>query len=169
MKTDLDKVKGIGHKSKGAPQLNPPEMVVPQERMDTDMPGYAWDLLPYRNKPLDLYRAHFWHAEFNHDLRTPFAAIYTSLGCKFKCDFCMINIVNRVDNAEGTVSAASPNMRFWSPSFMLGEFDKLAQMGVETIRVSDEMFFLNKNYYEPLAEGIGRAPATNSGCGLIRN
>ncbi len=154
LKTGLDKVKGIGHKSNGAPQLNAPEMVVPQERMDADLPGYAWDLLPYRQKPLDLYRAHFWHAEFNHDLRTPFAAIYTSLGCKFKCDFCMINIVNRVDNGEGVVSSASPNMRFWSPGFIAGEFDKLAKMGVETIRVSDEMFFLNKNYYEPLLTTI---------------
>jgi radical SAM superfamily enzyme YgiQ (UPF0313 family) len=154
LKTGLDQIKGIGHKANGAPQLNAPEMVVPHERMDIDLPGYAWDLLPYRKKPLDLYRAHFWHAEFNHDLRTPFAAIYTSLGCKFKCDFCMINIVNRVDNAEGTVSSASPNMRFWSPGFILGEFEKLAAMGVETIRISDEMFFLNKNYFEPLLNGI---------------
>ena len=44
--------------------------------MDQDLPGYAWDLLPYRDKPLDLYRAHFWHAEFDHAKRTPFAAIY---------------------------------------------------------------------------------------------
>src|SRR5581483_9794660 len=95
LQTDLDKVKGIGYKRDGQAILNPPEMVVPQERMDIDLPGTAWDPLPYRHKPLDLYRAHFWHAEFNHNLRTPFAAIYTSLGCKFKCDFCMINIVNR--------------------------------------------------------------------------
>lgn len=154
LQSKLDQVRGIGHKQNGVPVLNPPEMAVPNDRMDTDLPGYAWDLLPYRNKPLDLYRAHFWHAEFNHDLRTPFAAIYTSLGCKFKCDFCMINIVNRVDNTEGIVSANSPNMRFWSPQFMLGEFEKLASMGVKTIRVSDEMFFLNKNYYEPLVNGL---------------
>jgi len=154
LKSDLDKVKGIGHKTSGVPQLNPPERVVPHELMDVDLPGYAWDLLPYREKPLDLYRAHFWHAEFNHNLRTPFAAIYTSLGCKFKCDFCMINIVNRVDNADGVASANSPNMRFWSPQFILGEFEKLANLGVETLRISDEMFFLNKNYYEPLLQGI---------------
>jgi anaerobic magnesium-protoporphyrin IX monomethyl ester cyclase len=154
LKTDLDKVKGIGHKTGGKPHLNAPEMVVPQARMDIDLPGYAWDLLPRRQKPLDLYRAHFWHAEFNHDLRTPFAAIYTSLGCTFKCDFCMINIVNRVDNSEGIVSANSPNMRFWSPAFIVGEFEKLAKMGVESIRISDEMFFLNKNYYEPLLNAI---------------
>ncbi len=154
LKNDLPKVRGIGHKTGGAPQLNPPEHVVPHERMDVDLPGYAWDLLPYKNKPLDLYRAHFWHAEFDHNRRTPFAAIYTSLGCKFKCDFCMINIVNRVDNADGVASANSPNMRFWSPEFILREFDKLAEMGVETLRISDEMFFLNKRYFEPLLQGL---------------
>ena len=150
LKTDLGKVRGIGWKDAGVPRLNPPERVVPQERMDEDLPGYAWDLLPYRQRPLDLYRAHFWHAEFHHSLRTPFAALYTSLGCKFRCDFCMINIVNRVDNADGVVAAHSPNMRFWSPAFIVKEFDKLAALGVETVRISDEMFFLNRNYYEPL-------------------
>lgn len=154
LRTGLDKVNGIGHKEHGTPILNAPERVVPQDRMDIDLPGSAWDLLPYREKPLDLYRAHFWHAEFSHEKRTPFAAIYTSLGCKFKCDFCMINIVNRVDNTDGTFSAHSPNMRFWSPEFMLAEFEKLAQLGVETLRISDEMFFLNKNYFEPLVKGI---------------
>jgi radical SAM superfamily enzyme YgiQ (UPF0313 family) len=66
----------------------------------------------------------------------------------------MINIVNRTDNADGVVSANSPNMRFWSPPFMVKEFEKLAAMGAKTIRVSDEMFFLNKNYYEPLLDGL---------------
>ena len=154
LKQGLDQVRGIGYKRDGVPVLNPPERVVPQERMDQDLPGYAWDLLPYRQRPLDLYRAHFWHAEFRHQCRTPFAAIYTSLGCKFKCDFCMINIVNRVNNADGVAAADSANMRFWSPEFMLGEFEKLAALGVETLRLSDEMFFLNKRYFEPLLNGI---------------
>lgn len=154
LKTDLDKIKGIGHKVQGRPILNAPQHVVPQDRMDIDMPGYAWDLLPKRKKPFDLYRAHFWHAEYNHDLRTPFAALYTSLGCAFKCEFCMINIVNRVDNDDDVVASDSPGMRYWSASLMLSEFEKLANMGVETIRISDEMFFLNKTYYEPLLNGI---------------
>jgi radical SAM superfamily enzyme YgiQ (UPF0313 family) len=153
LKTGLENVRGIGWKD-AVPRLNPPERVVPQERMDLDLPGYAWDLLPCRERPLDLYRAHFWHAEFNHNLRTPFAAIYTSLGCKFRCDFCMINIVNRGDNGEHITAAHSPVMRFWSPEFMLKEFEKLAAMGVHTIRISDEMFFLNRNYFEPLLTGL---------------
>jgi anaerobic magnesium-protoporphyrin IX monomethyl ester cyclase len=151
---DLKKVKGIGHKLEGQPTLNPPEQVVPQDRMDEDLPGYAWDLLPYDKKPLDLYRSHFWHTEYDHAKRTPFAAVYSSLGCRFKCDFCMINIVNRNDDSDEVVSAHSPNMRYWSPEFMLQEFDKLAGMGVETIRISDEMFFLDRRFFEPLLTGL---------------
>lgn len=149
LKEDLPKIKGIGHKAYGRPTLNAPQRVVPQERMDVDLPGYAWDLLPYKEKPLDLYRAHFWHAGYDLTKRTPFAAIYTSLGCRFKCDFCMINIVNRVDNGDAIASADSAGMRFWSPAFILGEFDKLAAMGVETIRLCDEMFFLDTGTSNP--------------------
>ncbi len=154
---DLCTIKGIGYKKKGPgglliPTLNAPQSVVPQERMDIDLPGYAWDLLPYKEKPLDLYRAHFWHAEFNHHKRTPFAAIYTSLGCSFACDFCMINIVNRVDNSEDMSAANSKGMRFWSPDWVEREMKKLADLGVKTLRISDEMFFLNKKYYTPVLE-----------------
>ena len=150
----ISQVKGIGRKDNGVLVIHEPQAVVSQERMDHDLPGYAWDLLPYDQKPFDLYRAHFWHAEFSHQKRTPFAAIYTSLGCRFACDFCMINIVNRVDNSDRVVSANSRNMRYWSPGFITKEFEKLAGYGVETVRISDEMFFLDKRYYEPLLENI---------------
>ncbi|MCX7092891.1 MAG: radical SAM protein [Methylobacter sp.] len=154
---DLHHIKGIGYKmqEKGGcivPVLNPSQCVVPQERMDEDMPGYAWDLLPYDKKPLDLYRAHFWHAEFDHAKRTPFAAIYTSLGCQFGCDFCMINIVNRVDNGNDINAADSKGMRFWSPAWVKREMRKLADLGVRTLRISDEMFFLNRKYYVPILQ-----------------
>lgn len=159
LKDDLAKVAGIGWKKRdrdGKPMLwlNPPQAVVPQALMDEDLPGYAWDLLPYRERPLDLYRAHFWHAGFDHAKRTPFAAIYTSLGCNFGCDFCMINIVNRADNGEDVHAAHSRGMRFWSPGFVAAEMEKLARMGVQTLRISDEMFFLNRRYYEPLLGAV---------------
>lgn len=154
---DLQTIKGIGFKKKGPagfgiPTLNAPEKVVPQSMMDQDLPGYAWDLLPYKEKPLDLYRAHFWHAEFDHAKRTPFAAIYTSLGCQFACDFCMINIVNRSDNDDNIDASHSKGMRFWSPEWVSREMRKLADLGVKTLRISDEMFFLNRKYYEPVLQ-----------------
>ena len=154
LRDDLPRIKGIGYKQDGHIILNSPEQVVPQERMDIDLPGYAWDLLPFKEKPLDLYRAHFWHAGFDHAKRSPFAAIYTSLGCQFACNFCMINIINRHDNGEHIDASHSRGMRFWSPEFILREIEKLSLMGVETLRLSDEMFFLNRRYYEPLLNGL---------------
>ncbi len=147
--SDADSVPGLGYKGGGKAFLNGGR-IVPQERMDIDLPGYAWDLLPYKNKPLDLYRAHFWHAEFDHAKQTPFASLYTSLGCRFKCSFCMINILNRKSTEPGAVSSDTNVMRFWSPELMVKEFDTLTSMGVTSIRLSDEMFFLDKRYFEPL-------------------
>lgn len=153
---DLSKIKGLAHRpaeSITGYRINEGERVVPQDRMDIDLPGYAWDLLPFKRRPLDLYRAHFWHADFAED-RSPFVSIYTSLGCQFSCDFCMINIVNRTDNGEYIDASDSASMRFWSPSWVLRQLDLLADLGVRHVRISDEMFFLNRRYYKPILEEV---------------
>lgn len=149
---NLGHIKGLVWRQNGIPKINPPEKVVPSDRMDIDLPGYAWDLLPYKEKPLDLYRAPMWHAEYDQDKRSPYAAIQTSLGCQFGCDFCMINILNRNDEEEIGVAGHYSLMRFWSPEFIIKEFDKLVKLGVYTIKITDEMFLLNRKYYVPLCE-----------------
>ena len=106
---NLDHINGIAWRKNGEIVFNAPEKVVPTERMDIDLPGYAWDLLPFKERPLDLYKAPMWHAEYDQNKRSPYAAIQTSLGCQFGCDFCMINIVNRVDNDNLIASSHSPN------------------------------------------------------------
>tara|TARA_Y100000593_G_C4322238_1_gene344490 strand:+ start:4838 stop:6367 length:1530 start_codon:yes stop_codon:yes gene_type:complete len=148
----MDHIKGVVWRKNGKIIMNTPEKVVPNNRMDIDLPGYAWDLLPYKESPLDLYRSPLWHAEYDQNKRSPYAAIQTSLGCQFACEFCMINIINRNDNEEVGVAGNYSNMRFWSPEFIIKEFDKLVEMGVETIKITDEMFLLNKKYYVPLCE-----------------
>jgi len=150
----LSKVKGIGYRDFDKVILTPAEKVVPQERLDIDLPGYAWDLLPYEEKPFDLYRSPMWHAEYNFNQRSPYAAIQTSLGCQFKCEFCMINIINRDDNDPIGVAGNYNSMRYWSTGFIIKEFDKLIKMGVKTIRIVDEMFLLNPKYYIPLCEQL---------------
>ena len=155
LKDNLENVSGIWFKdSDGNPKKGNTGQIIPNEKMDIMMPGYAWDLLPKNNKTLDKYKAHFWHANFLHENRTPFAAIYTSLGCQFACNFCMINIVNRTSHGDNITSADSRGMRFWSPNFILKEFEKLYEFGVRTLRISDEMFFLNRKYYVPILEGL---------------
>ena len=150
----LSKIKGIAYRDTDNVLMTPPEKVVPTERMDQDLPGYAWDLLPFDKKPLDLYRAPMWHAEYDFEKRTPYASLQTSLGCMFHCNFCMINIINRDDNDEVGVASNYSKMRFWSTDFIIKEFDKLISMGVKTIRIVDEMFLLNPKYYVPLCEKL---------------
>ena len=151
---ELIRIKGIAFRDGDSIVINDPESIVPNEKMDEDLPGYAWDLLPFKNKPLDLYRAPMWHAEYDFEKRSPYASLQTSLGCQFGCNFCMINIINRNDNNEIGVASNYSKMRFWSTDFIIKEFDKLIEMGVRTIRIVDEMFLLNPKYYIPLCEQL---------------
>ena len=151
---NLKNIKGIAFRNGNEIKFNQLERVVPQDRMDIDLPGYAWDLLPFKKKPLDLYRSPMWHAEYNEDFRTPYAAIQTSLGCQFKCSFCMINIINRNNDDEIGVASNYSGMRFWSTKFVINEFKKLINLGVKTIRIVDEMFLLNPKYYVPLCKEL---------------
>ena len=150
----LSTVKGIAFRKGEEIIMSPPEKVVATKDMDNDLPGYAWDLLPFKKEPFDLYRSPLWHAEYDLSKRTPYASIQTSLGCMFSCNFCMINLINRNDNDEIGVASNYSNMRFWSTDFIIKEIDKLLSMGVKTIRIVDEMFLLNPKYYLPLCEKL---------------
>ena len=45
-------------------------------------------------------------------------------------------------------------MRHWDPIFFVDQLEVLADYGVKTLRLSDEMFFLNKKYYVPILQEI---------------
>tara|TARA_B100000989_G_scaffold191671_1_gene144458 strand:- start:10333 stop:11871 length:1539 start_codon:yes stop_codon:yes gene_type:complete len=158
----IKKINGIAYKVNDQVIINKPERIVPNERMDIDLPGYAWDLLPFKKKPLDLYRSPMWHAEYNDENRSPYAAIQTSLGCRFKCSFCMINLINKDNSDELGVASNYSGMRHWSPEFIIKEFDKLLDFGVTTIRIVDEMFLLNPKYYEPLCNLLAERNKNNN-------
>lgn len=151
---NLKKINGIAFKFKSEILFTENEEAVSIENMSNDLPGYAWDLLPYKKKPLDLYRSPFWHANYINKFRSPYAAIQTSLGCQFKCSFCMINLINKNDNKKIGVANNYNKMRYWSVSFIENEFKKLIKLGVTTIRITDEMFLLNKKYYIPIIESL---------------
>jgi len=114
---------------------------------DTSELDYAWDLVD-----LSRYRCHTWHNNFGPD-RSPFASIYTSLGCTFKCDFCMINMVNKSRPDQLDASQAT-GMRYFAPEYVLDQLEYLQSVGVKNVRISDEMFFLNRRHYLPILEGI---------------
>lgn len=139
----LSNCKGIGFKNAETFILNEPEKIVPKSLLEFDLPGMAWDLLP----SFDKYRTAGWHSWSNKTEQYPFAALYTSLGCPYKCSFCMINIINRVSNLPTVTSADSNSFRWWNPEFIIKQFDYFAQNNVRNIKIADELFVLNPNHF----------------------
>ena len=48
-KENLKEIKGLCFLLDKKVIFTPPEKIVPQEKMDDDLPGYAWDLLPFKS------------------------------------------------------------------------------------------------------------------------
>ena len=147
----LKKVKGICFRdSDDNIVINQPERIVPKQFLSNDLPGVAWDLLPDLNN----YRTAGWHSWSNNSEKQPFAALYTSLGCPYKCSFCMINIINRIDNDQQISSENSNIFRWWSPEFIINQFDYFAKKGVKNIKIADELFVLNPNHFMKICDLI---------------
>lgn len=144
----LKKINGIAYRADGQVTLNPAESIVPQDRLVQDLPGVAYDLMP----PLSKYRTSGWHANYIEEDRSPFASIYTSLGCIFKCSFCMINQINRTNNDPTATAANFNTFRYWEPSFLIKQFDYLASQGVKQIKIADEMFVLKPKHFLGLCD-----------------
>lgn len=104
-----------------------------------ELPGLAWDLLP-----MSTYRAHNWHCFDHLDRRQPYASLYTSLGCPYRCTFCCIN-----------APFGKPSLRLWDPDCVITELDRLAlDYGVVNLKIADEMFVLNEGHVSRLCDLI---------------
>ena len=147
----LKKVDGLVFRDReGNIIFNAPSQVVPKDMLETDLPGMAWDLLP----SLSQYRTAGWHSWSNDTEKQPFAALYTSLGCPYKCSFCMINIINRTKQGSNVSSADSNIFRWWSPEFIIKQFDYIASQGVRNVKIADELFVLNPRHFEAICDLI---------------
>jgi anaerobic magnesium-protoporphyrin IX monomethyl ester cyclase len=139
----LRNVKGLGFRDGEYIIINEPEMIVPKSLMEQDLPGMAWDLLPDLKK----YRTAGWHSWPNKSDKSPFGAIYTSLGCPFRCSFCMINIINRTKLGDHIASSDSNVFRYWEPEFIIKQFDHMAEAGIKNVKIADELFVFNQKHF----------------------
>lgn len=107
--------------------------------LDHYLPLAAWDLLP-----MDAYRAHNWHCFDHIEQRSPYGAVYTSLGCPYNCIFCCIN-----------APFGKPGIRYRSPERVVDEIEILAtEYGVKNLKIVDELFVLKESHYMGIVEGI---------------
>ncbi len=125
----FEDIEGLVWMRDDKPVINPPAPLI--KDMDRDLHGNVWDLLP-----MDKYRAHNWQCFGDLESRRPYASIYTSLGCPYKCVFCCINApfdINRY--------------RMRSPRAVVEEITLLHDTyGIKTFKIIDEMFVLNERH-----------------------
>jgi anaerobic magnesium-protoporphyrin IX monomethyl ester cyclase len=134
---EYDKVQGLWYRDGDMPRRAPEAPLI--DDLDRDLPGLAWDLLP-----MNRYRAHNWHCFGRLDRRQPYASIYTSLGCPFKCTFCCIN-----------APFGKPSYRYRSARSVGDELELLVtRYGVENVKILDEMFVLNYQHVAGVCDEI---------------
>jgi len=150
LQSDLPSINGICFRNNNDIIMNPAERIVPQDRLHIDLPGVAYDLMPSLNK----YRTSTWHCNYHEKDVSPFASIYTSLGCIYKCEFCMINIINRTDNDKFKAASDFSTFRYWDPDFTISQLDYLANQGVKQIKIADEMWVLKPKHFMTLCDKI---------------
>tara|TARA_R100000664_G_scaffold1714_1_gene4486 strand:+ start:6881 stop:8389 length:1509 start_codon:yes stop_codon:yes gene_type:complete len=146
--SDLEKVPGLWYRDGDRIKFTKPAPIVDQKDLETELPGMAWDLLP-----MDKYRTSNWHAMSNGGERSPFASLYTSLGCPFQCSFCCINAPFGNNNVENWDYGRN-KFRFWDPNFIINEFEEIHNRGIRNVKVADEMFVLNKSHFLKLCHLI---------------
>jgi anaerobic magnesium-protoporphyrin IX monomethyl ester cyclase len=144
--SDFAKVPGLWYRA-GAPCCTPAPGLVTD--LDSEMPGIAWDLLPMAKS-----RAHNWHC-FGDLQRQPYAALYTTLGCPYKCSFCCIQAPFKEGEKSAGFKESTNSYRYWNPDLVIAEIDTLVtRYGVRNIKIADEMFVLNRKHVLGICDRI---------------
>jgi anaerobic magnesium-protoporphyrin IX monomethyl ester cyclase len=141
--SQLSKVPGLWYRNKTSGRIEN----TPQAPLITNLDEEI-DMLPFEYLDLKRYRTANWHSWTNNNETAPFASIYTSLGCPFKCNFCMINApFNHGDTKNNA-------FRHWSPENIIKKFEFFAENNIKNIKIADEMFVFKKQHYVELCNLI---------------
>jgi anaerobic magnesium-protoporphyrin IX monomethyl ester cyclase len=141
----LPAVPGLWYRDAGRPRATSDRPLV----RGPQLPKQAWDLLPMAK-----YRAHNWHC-LDGRPRQPYAALYTTLGCPYRCSFCCIQAPFRPGERSAGLPESSNSYRYWPAAAVLAEIDRLVNSyGVRNIKIADEMFVLNRQHVLAICDGL---------------
>ncbi len=144
---DVSRVRELWYREGEAIRKGPPAPLV--KELEHEMPGAAWDLLPMQS-----YRAHNWHG-FGGLPRSPYAALYTTLGCPYRCTFCCIHAPFKSGERLAGFRPEVNSYRCWSPEAVIRQIDVLVNTyGVRNIKFADEMFVLNRRHVRGICDLI---------------
>jgi len=144
---DWSQVRGLGYWRDGVIALSDPAPLV--QDLDGQMRGIAWDRLP-----MDRYRAHNWHT-FGETSRQPYASLYTTFGCPYRCTFCCIQAPFKSGERSLGLLPTANSYRRWKPDTVLDELEILVERyGVRHLKIADELFVLHPGHVEAICDGI---------------
>lgn len=99
--------------------------------------SFDWDLVS-----LQSYRAHNWHC-WGGLPRTPYATLFTSIGCPFNCKFCSIKDFYGLRYAPRDIVP------------IVKDLEAFVRQGVRNIKMMDELFFWDRyGQFEYLCDHI---------------
>lgn len=128
-------IPGLGYREQSKAVINPQLGLLDVKQLQ----GAVWDILP-----MSKYTAHTWQCFGDLGSRKPYASIYTSLGCPYRCSFCCIN-----------APFDSNRYRMRNPQDVVAEIVHLnAKYGIRTFKIIDEMFILNERHYTEICDGL---------------
>lgn len=142
---DFENVPDLVYRAEDGVRIGPAAPLV--KDLDVEAPGMAWDLLP-----MSRYRAHNWHC-FGGLERQPYASLYTTLGCPYRCAFCCVQAPFRSGEKALGINVGLNSYRYWSPQNVVDQIGLLVERyGVRNLKIADEMFVLNPKHVSGLCD-----------------
>lgn len=106
-------------------------------------PFKGFPVMPWDKLPMHLYKAHNWQC-MDGSPRSPYASIYTSLGCPYSCYYCNIHALY-----------GDRQVRFRPVKDVLKEVDILVRRWrVTNIKIWDELFALKEDRVLDICDGL---------------
>ncbi len=138
---DYKKVGDLWYRYEGKPVFAGRESQLVWD-LDHEMSGMAYDLMP-----MNIYRAHDWHCNYNPASQQPYASMYTTLGCPYHCNFCNIQLPFKSGEHAKGLSPTVNSYRRWSAERVVAWIDRLVtHYGIKNIKFADELFVQHRGH-----------------------